>query len=236
MEASGGKWNPDLGGPGATDNSLLVEFGGRECYQSWPRPNPNTAENMGYIDHIDEVGHTSILEQAVAAVRISEVSRSLTHELIRHRHFSVAQLSQRFTVTGPHSPYVTPGLFRYDYEAGKILEEAWEHAVAAYDALIQRAEVLMGDAGVPPGTGRRKRVREAARAVLPNMTPTSIVVSGNTLAWRHFLDLRGSIHADAEIRELSVAIYRLLSDADPNLYRQFKVEKIDGTECVIRVS
>lgn len=74
----------------------LVEFAGRACYQSWSKPNPKTATNAGYIKHIIDVGHFSVLEHASVSFYITGLSRSCTHELIRHRHFSYSQLSQRY--------------------------------------------------------------------------------------------------------------------------------------------
>ena len=62
----------------------------------WSKPNPRTATNAGYLRHIIDVGHFSVLEHASVSFYITGVSRSFTHELIRHRHFSYSQLSQRY--------------------------------------------------------------------------------------------------------------------------------------------
>jgi thymidylate synthase (FAD) len=72
-----------------------VEVGGRLCYMSFAKPRPGG--NEGYIKHLLEVGHGSVLEHAVFTVVITGVSRSFTHELVRHRAgFSYSQLSQRY--------------------------------------------------------------------------------------------------------------------------------------------
>ena len=81
-------WDTDADG-----GQALAEFAGRACYESWHKPNPKTATNAGYLRHILEVGHLSVIEHATATFYITGVSRSLTHELIRHRHFSFSQLS-----------------------------------------------------------------------------------------------------------------------------------------------
>src|SRR5688572_309269 len=78
------------------DGQLLIEFAGRECYQSWSKPNPATASNSGYIENLLKQRHFSVFEHASATFRFENVSRSFTHELIRHRHFSYSQLSQRY--------------------------------------------------------------------------------------------------------------------------------------------
>ena len=80
----------------ADGGQALAEFAGRACYQSWSKPNPRTATNAGYLRHILEVGHLSVLEHGSVSFYLTGVSRSLTHELIRHRHFSYSQLSQRY--------------------------------------------------------------------------------------------------------------------------------------------
>ena len=92
-------WQPDVDnigpetlGPTGQD---LAEFAGRACYQSWHKPNPDTRTNHGYLGHILEVGHESVLEHGTVSVYITGISRSLTHELVRHRHFSYSQESQR---------------------------------------------------------------------------------------------------------------------------------------------
>ena len=84
-------WETDVDG-----GQALAEFAGRACYQSWAKPNPRTATNAGYLRHILEVGHLSVLEHGSVTFYLTGVSRSLTHELIRHRHFSYSQLSQRY--------------------------------------------------------------------------------------------------------------------------------------------
>src|SRR5699024_3870906 len=83
--------------PDAGDMQQLVEFAGRACYQSFHKPNPKTARNADYITRtLHGQKHWSIAEHATATFYITGVSRALTHELIRHRHLSYSQLSQRF--------------------------------------------------------------------------------------------------------------------------------------------
>ena len=83
--------------PDAGDMQQLIEFAGRACYQSFHKPNPKTARNKDYIARtLHGQKHWSIAEHATATFYITGVSRALTHELIRHRHLSYSQLSQRF--------------------------------------------------------------------------------------------------------------------------------------------
>lgn len=221
-----GAWIPDIDGSEAAN---LAEFAGRACYQSWSRPNPATATNEGYIEHIIDVKHNTLFEHGSVSFYIDDVSRSLTHELIRHRHNSYSQLSQRFVIQGKpranRDPFVTPPLFQGSEIAALMLQRAWEDAMNHYDALMGLADTILSTVPIQDGgiTQRRKETREAARCVLPNMTPTAIVVTGNHSAWRDFLEKRATLQADSEIRELAMEIYRELQDIEPNLYQDFRV-------------
>src|SRR4030088_3043096 len=73
-------WTTDAEG-----GTALAEFAGRACYQSWKKPNPSTATNAGYLRHILEVGHLSVLEHGSVTFYITGISRSLTHQLTPHR-------------------------------------------------------------------------------------------------------------------------------------------------------
>lgn len=230
IEASGGVWSPD---DRASDGESLTEFAGRACYQSWTKPNSKTAANADYLAHIEEVGHWSVMEHASVTLYITGVSRSLTHELIRHRHFSPSQLSQRFIVLDPDvaertkEDFVVPPLFRGRNTVEDILEEAWEAAVDAYERLLAHAEVIAKERGLT-GSAANKAAREAARAVLPNMTPTAVVLTGNHRAWREMLMKRLQPEADAEIRELAVTIFHLLSDEEPALYQDLHLQYVNN--------
>ena len=215
-------------GTDADGGEALAEFAGRACYQSWTKPNPATATNSGYLRHILEVGHLSVLEHGSVSFYISGISRSLTHELIRHRHFSYSQLSQRY-VPEKNAAMVEPDVIAADPELHAKFVAAAEASVAAYTELLQGLEKRFAD--VPNATLRRKQARQAARAVLPNATETRIVVTGNYRAWRHFVAMRASEHADVEIRGLAVECLRQLQKAAGNVFADFVISALpDGTE------
>jgi thymidylate synthase (FAD) len=99
----------------------------------------------------------------------------------------------------------------------------------AYTELLEDLEHKLADS--PDATLRRKQARQAARSVLPNATETRIVVTGNYRAWRHFVAMRASEHADVEIRALAVAVLRELQRIAPNAFADFEVVSLpDGTE------
>lgn len=83
--------------PDASEVETLIEFAGRACYQSFHRPVEATNTTEKYTANtLFNRGHWSIAEHASATFYITGVSRAFTHELIRHRHLSFSQLSQRF--------------------------------------------------------------------------------------------------------------------------------------------
>lgn len=216
-------WSTDADG-----GEALIEFAGRACYESWDKPNPRTASNAGYLRHVLEVGHTSLFEHATATFYITGISRSCTHELIRHRHFSYSQLSQRF-VPEHDSNVVAPPAIRGDAELEELFLAATDASRAAYAELLARLEEKFE--GVPNAILRRKQARQAARSVLPNATETRIVVTGNYRAWRHFIGMRATEHADVEIRQLAVECLRQLTGLAPTAFGDFEIgELADGTE------
>jgi thymidylate synthase (FAD) len=216
-------WDTDADG-----GQALAEFAGRACYQSWNKPNPATSTNASYLRHILEVGHLSVLEHGTVTFYLTGVSRSLTHELIRHRHFSYSQLSQRY-VPEREGAMVEPQVIADDPELHARFVDASEASLQAYNALLAGLEAKFADS--PDATLRRKQARQAARAVLPNATETRIVVTGNYRAWRHFVGMRASEHADIEIRALAVACLRELRQLAPNVFADFEITALpDGTE------
>ena len=204
----------------------LVEAAGRVCYMSFAKPRPGG--NQTYIGHILEVGHGSVLEHAVWNLLLTGVSRSLTHELIRHRAgFGYSQLSQRY-VDESVAEYVEPDPIADDPELHKVWLEAISQAHAAYMRLTEMLQARFKDE--PDRTLRRKLARQAARSVLPNATETKIFVTANARALRHFIELRGSRHAETEIRKLAVAVLKIMQAEAPNLFGDYQLVPLpDGT-------
>ncbi|UXE04044.1 ThyX-like thymidylate synthase [Mycobacterium phage Deloris] len=214
---------PESNGPfGDFDADELAEFAGRNCYRSFGRPNPATAENEDYLAHILEVGHESVLEHASATFYI-EASRSVLTELERHRHLSFSVVSQRYvdpTPLGVHWPPVLEQLPELDRAyAEDVLLQAKQDADMAYRNLMTIFEAQE----LP-----RKQAREAARSVLPNMTNSPMVVTGNHRAWRNVIKARWHKAADAEIRALAGELLTQLREIAPNSYQDIPDEPYGG--------
>lgn len=215
-------WDTDAEGAEA-----LVEFAGRACYETFDKPNPRTATNAAYLRHIMEVGHTALLEHASATMYIRGISRSATHELVRHRHFSFSQLSQRFVHEGEQE-VIVPDLINEDPQLRSLFLRAMDENRFVYNELLTALEEKLE--GEPNALLRKKQARQAARAVLPNATESRIVVTGNFRSWRHFLGMRASEHADVEIRAVAVACLEKLKGQAPTVFGDFQVETLaDGT-------
>jgi thymidylate synthase (FAD) len=183
--------------------------------------NPAKRSTREYLENIKRQGHGSVLEHAAYSVLIEGVSRSLTHELIRHRAgFGYSQLSQRY-VDESQAAFVVPPAVIGD----EGLEAAWraqmEEAQRMYVSLVEKLMERYG--WVPDKVHRRKMAREAARSVLPNATETKIVATANARAWRTMLELRASEGAELEIRRFAVAALRLLQAEAPAFFSDFEI-------------
>jgi thymidylate synthase (FAD) len=210
---------------------VLNEIAGRTCYMSFGK---GRKSNQEYLENILSSKHGSVLEHAVWNLLITGVSRALTHELVRHRAgFGYSQLSQRY-VDESEARYVVPPL----YQENEALRTQWQQTIdcvrKAYVELANAtAEFVQQKHPEMTPRDRRKWARQAARSVLPNACETKIFVTGNSRAWRHFLELRGSIHADTEIRLLTVEICRVFKKESPNIFRDIElVDEPDGMPSV----
>lgn len=232
LDAFDAGWNAG-NGEWSGGAQYLMEGAGRLCYQSWKRPNPDTATNEGYLGNILDHKHFSVLEHGVATFLITGVSRTLTHEIIRHRHLSPSELSQRFVNMDSCAAVIPPLYRRADAHfpvAQAHLEGEFENAKRVYGKLVSAFEGSIGPDGEKV---TRKQAREAARAVLPGMTETKIVLTGNVRAWRGVIEQRATVHADKEIRALAVEIFKQLKGLWPNCFQDMAVAvDADGYEIV----
>ena len=216
----------------STDGERLAEFAGRLCYMS--QKNPASRTTRDYLENIKKQGHGSVLEHANYSLLLEGVSRSLTHELVRHRAgFAYSQLSQRY-VDESQAEFVVPPAMIGD----EALEASWKAQVTAaqssYVALVD--QLMTRYAWVDDKVHRRKMAREAARGVLPNSTETKIVVTGNARAWRTMLELRSSEAAELEIRRCAVMTLRVLQQEAPAFFSDFEIYQGSDRREAARIS
>ena len=219
----------------------VVHYSGN-CYMSFDNPRPGG--NKTYLGRIIGEGHGSVTEHVNFGVLFTGVSRSMTHELVRHRAGTAyAQLSQRY-VDESVAEYVVPWELRDDVKTGTDQGDAWLKAVRnAHDAYVQAVDRLMtekidasrvkqsmGELSRDELTKIRKAARGAARSLLPNATETKILVTANVRAWRHMIEKRCDPAADAEIRLAFHKAFKLLKGYAPNLFADYtEVPLDDGT-------
>lgn len=190
----------------------LAELAGRNCYLSWNRPNPETATNAGYMNNIITQNHFSVMEHGSVTFYATDVSRSLLTELSRHRHLSFSVVSQRYVDANKLGFVIPPIVMKLPFGEREYLEadltEFWDKTILPlYNELV----ALFEEHGY-----QRKEAREAARAVLPNMTNSPLVVTGNIRAWRDVLSKRYHIAADKEIQLFATQILGHLRVLAPN--------------------
>lgn len=208
----------DDGPPWYPDGEYLIEYAGRLCYDSFHNPKGRTTGE--YIENIIEHQHWSVLEHVHVTFDISGVSRSFTHDLVRHRHFNYSQLSQRF-VDPKKMGVVVPPSFRGDAQ----LESAFASALLG---LPENLSILGFWSKARVDSDSPKVHREAVRSLLPNAIETKIVVTGNLQAWRHFLWRRWNEAADVEIQEVAGMIASNLKTEYPTVFADVNYISYEG--------
>lgn len=222
-----------------TDGALLAEYAGRGCYNSFDGPNGEgmgRSTNAEHVKHLIGVGHGSVLEHVSFTFQIHNNSRGLTHELVRHRvGTAFSQASTRFRDESKGA-FVVPPLvrawFRGERAANVVLRTAAQQAASNYDSLLGllKDSKLLSGFGLK-GTAARKAARGIARSLLPIGLESPIVLTVNARAARNVLDQRATPHAEAEIREMAVAMWRILVKEEPVIFGDYTLETLpDGTE------
>jgi len=201
----------------------IAEYAGRVCYDSFANPRPGGTQ--AYLQNILKQGHGSVLEHCVYTFAFVGLSRVCTHELVRHRAgFSYSQRSQRYCDEGCMN-VVDP---LQGIEIGDKLREEIRECIDKSRELYDKICSLLEREGY-----QRKVVRSVARYFLPQGISTEIVVTANARSWRHFLETRGSRHADREIRLLANKVLDKLLEDSPNLFGDYKREPLGDGTCEI---
>ncbi|WKY47184.1 FAD-dependent thymidylate synthase [Eubacteriaceae bacterium ES3] len=179
-----------------------------------------------FLNRLMGMGHASPIEHASFTFAIEGVSRSLTHQLVRHRLASFSQKSQRY-VNENQFHYVIPPEIKGIPEGEKIFVQGMENAQKTYDELAEKLmkahmEILLAE-GVSEKTAKNlaeKKAIEDARFVLPNACETKIVMTMNTRELLHFFNQRCCNRAQWEIRELAIEMLKLCRNVAPLLFKK----------------
>ena len=215
-----------------------VEYAGRGCYEAYARKNSKTDSYEGYIYNILKQKHFSVLEHTSFTIELDGISRAATHEIVRHRHFSFSQESQRFVFKEDGLRMVVPPALaeRLPENEQKMYQQALNgdnFAMIANadssDALKQIVKLknLFAQTMIQANEMRdvlktdgatRKQASEAARALYPNCAATKIVVTGNARSWLEFISKRSSGAADAELQMIAELVWEILRYSMPEVF------------------
>ena len=175
----------------------------RTCYSAdTPINIYDTADDeekmLKLISRVLSSGHYSTIEHIQISFAISNVSRACTHQLVRHRHMSFSQKSQRYVKEKGQFDYIIPPTIEKNPELKEKFEQFMSDISNKYQEFVE--------AGIPA---------EDARFVLPNATASSMVASLNLREMIHLANLRVCSRAQYEIRTLVKMMCDELSKQEP---------------------
>lgn len=213
-----------------TDNSKktdnLVELSGRICYMSFGgRQSPKT--NDEYIKNLIFQGHESVLEHSVWSFIATGVTRSFTHQLVRHRiGFSFSQLSQQ---------YHNENKAKFLNPIGSGLDADLEEKINQYFLECKKLYVeILGGFGADKNKEQKRLAHSIARGVLPNSIETKIVFTANARSIRHLLKLRGAIEGDLEMRIFCSKLLKILKNETNSLFNDFHLTVLEDGFPIVR--
>lgn len=221
-------WTSDA----AADADLLVEFAGKSCYMSFDTSlNQNLTKVGGRNNHdyiqqgIIANKHGSVLEHASVTFFLANVSRVVTHEIVRHRAGAAySQTSGRYVRSDEISYYIPKDI--YD-EGGHVLATFTD----AFRQMEDNARKLVSASNIDSKPfSLKKRLTSAFRRIIGNGQANHIVVTANHRAWRHMIEMRTDPHAEEEIRVVFADISRQLRERFPTIYADAQVSEVDGIE------
>ncbi len=187
------------------------------------------------IRMLRDMGHESPMEHVSFTYAIEGISRSLTHQLVRHRIASYSQKSQRYVREGSFD-FVVPEAIAEDASLKAAFLTAMEEQQKVYDALADRLKEkhvhTLRKNGVSPKkaeTAAEKMAIEDARYVLPNACETKVVVTMNARSLLHFFNVRCCNRAQWEIRRMAIGMLQLTREVAPHLFQHAGPDCVYGT-------
>lgn len=211
----------------ATPESVAV-FAGASCYVSYENKAGRTdAEYLRQA--IVEHGHLSVIEHINLSFGVTYLPRSVQMEVIRHRAGSAYSfISQRFVHTD--GEFIVPPILRAEgmEDSRRVFEDGCRGLYSSYLELVDEIKDEYEPENPDERTLKRKRQKEAARALLPNCTTSSGVITYNARQLRHVIQMRTDEHADASIREFAAAMYEAARDVIPAIFQDATVREVEG--------
>ena len=217
-DVGGASWL-ELRSGSENDAEMLVEFAGRMCYRSWePGLNPNVTrirtDRREYFANILRSGHGSVLEHANYSLALRNVSRVMTHELVRHRAGSAfSQESLRYVRLADIGFRVPPALEPLREKVLSIVEQLEEFQASA------AKELGIDEEGVPFHV--KKEITSAMRRLAPIGLSTDIIWTANVRTLRHVIEMRTAAGAEEEMRLVFDEVARVMIAEAPGLFQDF---------------
>ena len=150
------------------------------------------------IERVVGSGHYSTIEHIQVSFAINNISRAATHQLVRHRHMSFSQKSQRYVREKGEFDYIIPPAIESNKELCEKFEKNMQQTADLYQEMLQ--------AGIKG---------EDARSILPNATTSSMVTSLNLRELIHLANLRLCTRAQLEIRMVVKKMCALIEEREP---------------------
>ena len=226
-EVGAPEWSTDAG----TSVEKIAEVMGRLCYRSWkPGLNPNVTKvrqgNEGYLAHILEVGHGSVLEHGVLNFILADVSRVFTHEFVRHRvGVAISQESLRFVRLDSIRFWMSQ-VFRDHPKHEELMRLCVDKIESDERFQLKLAEVLEIDKETKFEV--KKKLTSAMRRFAPDGLATTIGWSVNVRTLRHVIETRTAPSAEEEIRLVVGKIAEKVKTRYPNLFGDYETEMVEG--------
>lgn len=177
-----------------------------------------------FLDKLMSYGHASPIEHVAFTFAIEGVSRSLTHQLVRHRIASYSQQSQRY-VKLEQFEYIIPPEIAEDDTAKEIYIDAMEKSQKSYDEITSILKEKYINRGMSTLNAEKKAI-EDARYVFPNACETKIMVTMNARSLINFFEHRCCNRAQWEIHVLADEMLKKLKEVAPILFKN------GGPKCV----
>ncbi|MFZ7121406.1 MAG: FAD-dependent thymidylate synthase [Eubacteriaceae bacterium] len=196
----------------------------------------NEEKIKSFLNLLIDMGHASPIEHISFTFGVEGVSRSLTHQLVRHRMASYSQKSQRYVVEGQFGYIIPPEISKIK-EAKLKFVEAMEQDQRSYDELvdilkkehIKKYLVKYKNDEKKALNMAEKSAIEDARYILPNACETKIIVTMNARELLHFFNHRCCQRAQWEIRELATEMLKIARNIAPIIFKNAGPNCINGS-------
>ena len=202
----------------------LIEVAGRTAYQSREKINEESATK--FVEMLRNRGHESVIEHSSMTVEFNNVSRGLTHELVRHRLMAITQESTRYVDESNFQVVIPPHKDPDEHLVELILPGGGLLTVSFSDWMELNEQMYRG-------LRKIGWVAEDARQVLPTGIKSQIVITTNFREWRHIFKMRCDRSAHWEIRGVMLSLLRDIQQRIPVIFDDFVISE-DGQSATLR--